>query len=226
MRPGIRSPLRILIFSALVVSLGLLGLTASSAIAQTTTCVDQPALGFFDGNGDGVLSIAEIQSAAPGNTELQAVASDLEAAGISGIQYTGCDGTGGGDQGGGSGEGSGGSDQGSDSSTGSGDDTQDHQSGEGSGDSTAAGSLENATTPGNAEAEDETNGTDAVPATDSNVESANVTDDVDETVVTALPGVGHGASSDADVSVVMHLLSVTSIGAVVVALLMRQRSMA
>lgn len=213
MRPGIRSPLRILIFSALVVSLGLLGLTASSAIAQTTTCVDQPALGFFDGNGDGVLSIAEIQSAAPGNTELQAVASDLEAAGISGIQYTGCDGTGGGDQGGGSGEGSGGSDQGSDSST-------------GSGDSTAAGSLENATTPGNAEVEDETNVTDAVPATDSNVESANVTDDVDETVVTALPGVGHGASSDADVSVVMHLLSVTSIGAVVVALLMRQRSMA
>lgn len=213
MRPGIRSPLRILIFSALVVSLGLLGLTASSAIAQTTTCVDQPALGFFDGNGDGVLSIAEIQSAAPGNTELQAVASDLEAAGISGIQYTGCDGTGGGDQGGGSGEGSGGSDQGSDSST-------------GSGDSTAAGSLENATTPGNAEAEDETNVTDAGPATDSNVESANVTDDVDETVVTALPGVGHGASSDADVSVVMHLLSVTSIGAVVVALLMRQRSMA
>lgn len=213
MRPGIRSPLRILIFSALVVSLGLLGLTASSAIAQTTTCVDQPALGFFDGNGDGVLSIAEIQSAAPGNTELQAVASDLEAAGISGIQYTGCDGTGGGDQGGGSGEGSGGSDQGSDSST-------------GSGDSTAAGSLENATTPGNAEAEDETNVADAVPATDSNVESANVTDDVDETVVTALPGVGHGASSDADVSVVMHLLSVTSIGAVVVALLMRQRSMA
>jgi hypothetical protein len=175
--------------------------------------VDQPALGFFDGNGDGVLSIAEIQSAAPGNTELQAVANDLEAAGISGIQYTGCDGTGGGDQGGGSGEGSGGSDQGSDSST-------------GSGDSTAAGSLENATTPGNAEAEDETHGTDAVPATDSNVESANVTDDVDETVVTALPGVGHGASSDADVFVVMHLLSVTSIGAVVVALLMRQRRMA
>lgn len=76
---------------AATASLILIGSLASDASAQSVKCAPSPALGVLDSNGDGTLSIGEIRSADPNNAELQGLASQLEAKGISGIQYVGCD---------------------------------------------------------------------------------------------------------------------------------------
>lgn len=54
-------------------------------------CVEQPAFGAFDTDGDGVLSISELKAADPNNAQLQEVSSALEAAGIAGLRYQGCE---------------------------------------------------------------------------------------------------------------------------------------
>ncbi len=79
---------------AILTPLMLMGALESTAAAQSIKCSVAPALGLFDGNGDGILTVGEIRAAAPDNAELQGVASQLEAKGISGVQYVGCDGAG------------------------------------------------------------------------------------------------------------------------------------
>jgi len=74
----------------------LLSPLAVDAAAQSVQCVDQPALGVFDSNGDRVLTVGEIRAAAPDNAKLQGIASQLEARGLTGIQYAGCGASGGG----------------------------------------------------------------------------------------------------------------------------------
>lgn len=76
---------------AILTPLMLMGALESNAAAQSIKCSVAPALALFDGNGDGILTTDEIRSAAPDNAELQGQASQLEAKGISGIQYVGCD---------------------------------------------------------------------------------------------------------------------------------------
>lgn len=76
---------------AILTPLMLMGALESNAVAQSIKCSVAPALALFDGNGDGILTTDEIRSAAPDNAELQGQAGQLEAKGISGIQYVGCD---------------------------------------------------------------------------------------------------------------------------------------
>ena len=76
---------------AATATLILVGSLTSGASAQAIRCAPAPALAAIDSNGDGILTVDEIRSADPNNADLQAQASRLEAAGISGIQYTGCD---------------------------------------------------------------------------------------------------------------------------------------
>lgn len=135
---------------AVLTPLLLMGAFESNAAAQSIKCSVAPALAIFDGNGDGILTTDEIRSAAPDNAELQGQASQLEAKGISGVQYVGCDpssnGTGttpgtGSDSGAGTGSGTGttpgtGSEAGSGTGSGSG---VDSGSGSGTGSGTGVG---------------------------------------------------------------------------------------
>lgn len=82
---------RLRITIAILTPLMLMGALESNAVAQSIKCSVAPALALFDGNGDGILTTDEIRSAAPDNAELQGQAGQLEAKGISGIQYVGCD---------------------------------------------------------------------------------------------------------------------------------------
>ncbi len=79
------------VFPIVIMALGMLGVMASSARAQTIECVDEPVMGFFDADEDGVLSLAEVREADPDDPELQQIAESMEAEGLSGIQYRDCD---------------------------------------------------------------------------------------------------------------------------------------
>lgn len=57
---------------------------------KTLPCVEKPEFRAFDTDGDGVLSISELRSAAPDNAQLQQIVEALESAGVAGIRYTGC----------------------------------------------------------------------------------------------------------------------------------------
>jgi hypothetical protein len=72
-------------------ALGMLGVMASSARVQTIACVDEPVMGFFDADEDGVLTLAEVREADPDDPELQQIAESMEEEGLSGIQYRDCD---------------------------------------------------------------------------------------------------------------------------------------
>lgn len=84
-----------------LLALGLLGF--STAAAQSAEiCSPNPALALADGNGDGVVSVGELQALnelAGGNADLEAQIDRVVAQGITGIRYTGC--TADGDAGGG-----------------------------------------------------------------------------------------------------------------------------
>jgi len=67
-----------------------MGTTVVPTAAQEI-CQEEPTLALADGNKDGVASVEEILALAPDNAQLQAAADQLEAAGITGIRYTGCD---------------------------------------------------------------------------------------------------------------------------------------
>lgn len=53
-------------------------------------CVEKPEFKAFDTDGDGVLSIGELRSAAANNEQLQSIVEAVEANGIAGLRYTGC----------------------------------------------------------------------------------------------------------------------------------------
>jgi len=132
------------LIAALAVMIGMMGALAPTTAAQTI-CRNEPTLGLVDSDGDGVATTGEIRALAPDNAELQSVAGQLEAQGITGIQYSGCTE---GENGGGNGDGNGG---GADNSGDSGDDTgtgtegggdgtgSDDASGDGSGNGGAEG---------------------------------------------------------------------------------------
>ncbi len=98
MRSRISSSSRLPDFVVLILVVGLLGITPSTMRAQTTECVDEPLLEFFDANGDGVLREEEIRAADPDNAELQSMADRMDDEGVAGLQYTGCDESDDGDQ--------------------------------------------------------------------------------------------------------------------------------
>lgn len=91
MRNGFQSYVRITTIALLAVCL--YGAQVSLVSAEIV-CRSAPALAIADGDGDGVVTLGEIDAinaAAGGNAELQAVRDQLAAQGISGIQYAGCD---------------------------------------------------------------------------------------------------------------------------------------
>lgn len=90
MRSRISSSSRLPDFVLLLLVVGLLGMAPSTMRAQTTECVDEPVLEFFDANDDSVLSEEEIRAADPDNAELQGLADRMEDEGVAGLQYTGC----------------------------------------------------------------------------------------------------------------------------------------
>jgi|GEM_PF-2788016 len=97
MRSGIRSYVRITTIALLAVCL--YGAQMSQVTAEVV-CRPAAALAIADGDGDGVVTLGEIDAinaAAGGNAELQAVRDQLAAQGITGIQYAGCDADAGGD---------------------------------------------------------------------------------------------------------------------------------
>jgi len=53
--------------------------------------VNQPELEAFDQNGDGIVSFEELEHLLPANERLREVVVALQAKGIFGIKYTGCD---------------------------------------------------------------------------------------------------------------------------------------
>lgn len=102
-------------FVLILLGLGIAPLGSMPASAQTPACVNEPGLAFFDANGDGVLSLGELQAVASQfpDPDLQALVAQAAAEpSFGGIQYGGCShssGSGAGSGGsGGSGAGSGG----------------------------------------------------------------------------------------------------------------------
>jgi hypothetical protein len=90
-KPMFQVAARRCIAALVLVAIALAGMATLPASAQTTECVDEPLLEFFDADDDGVLSVAEIRTADPDNVELQELADRTESEGISGLQYSGCD---------------------------------------------------------------------------------------------------------------------------------------
>lgn len=88
---GFRLPPRILAPALLIAWVGLWSVGVPFAGAQMIECTDQPLLATFDANDDGVLSVVEIRQADPDDVELQEYADELEAAGVIGVFYQGCD---------------------------------------------------------------------------------------------------------------------------------------
>jgi hypothetical protein len=206
---------------AILTPLMLMGAFESNAAAQSIKCSVAPALAIFDGNGDGILTTDEIRSAAPDNAELQGQASQLEAKGISGVQYVGCDpssnGTGttpgtGTDSGAGTGSGTGttpgtgseagsGVDSGSGSGTGVGTGTgTGTESGTGSGDGT--GSTSSSTGNGSTTTGGSTSGSTSVAGKTSTTTSKT------GLVIGSLPntGFGNGFTSDHGAPALVWLL--------------------
>lgn len=85
-----RTPLLVRRLAMGLMILSLASATAVAAVAEEV-CRAEPAVAVADDNGDGVASIDEIRAFAPDNAELQRAADQLEAEGVSGIRYTGCD---------------------------------------------------------------------------------------------------------------------------------------
>ena len=75
---------------AAVLCVGAVG-TSELPVAAQEVCREEPALVLVDTNKDGVASVDEIRALAPGNVDLEAAADQLEAEGITGIRYTGCE---------------------------------------------------------------------------------------------------------------------------------------
>ncbi len=84
-----RHRVMVCLMSALL-CLGAMGTTALPTAAQEV-CQEEPTLAVVDGNKDGVASVEEIRAVAPDNTRLQELTGQLEAQGVTGIRYTGCD---------------------------------------------------------------------------------------------------------------------------------------
>lgn len=86
----------------ILLALAATGLGTAPVSAQGPACVNEPSLEFFDSNGDGVISIGELQAVASQfpDPELQALVAEAAASpSFGGIQYRGCSpgaGTGGG----------------------------------------------------------------------------------------------------------------------------------
>lgn len=86
-----RLVLRIAVLLAMVATAVLAAGNPSPASAQTIECDEQPLLGAFDANDDGVVSVAEIRQADPDDQTLQEYADELEASDVFGVFYRGCD---------------------------------------------------------------------------------------------------------------------------------------
>ncbi len=162
--------------SLIIVLLAATSMGAIPVSAQAPACVNEPGLAFFDANGDGVLSLGELQAVASQfpDPDLQALVAQAAAEpSFGGIQYGGCSPSSG------SGGGSGGSDAGSGGSGGSG-------AGSGGGGTTT---IDNAPTDSPAEVD-----TDAPVVTDPPTAADPVTETITEatspdcTVVELYPG--------------------------------------
>lgn len=82
--------------TVLLIGLTTLGLFGTGAVSAQTgeICELNPQLELADGNGDGVVSIEEIDEIIElvgGNEDLESVRDQAVAAGITGIRYTDCD---------------------------------------------------------------------------------------------------------------------------------------
>lgn len=82
--------------TVLLIGLTTLGLFGTGAVSAQTgeICELNPQLELTDGNGDGVVSIEEIDEIIElvgGNEDLESVRDQAVAAGITGIRYTDCD---------------------------------------------------------------------------------------------------------------------------------------
>lgn len=208
---------------ATLATLILMSALASNASAQSVKCVDAPALSLFDGNGDGVLTIGEIQAAAPDNAELQGLAGQLSAKGISGIQYTGgCSGSDAGTTPGGTGSGT------TPGGTGAGT----TPGGTDSGTTPGTGST-NGTTPGTGSANGATTTTtggtgDGTAAGGSTSGSTSVTGNGITTAtgvyVGSLPNTGDGYTSDSSMPAFVVMFAMASMLALACAFALRRSS--
>jgi hypothetical protein len=213
-----RTPLLVRGLATGLMAIGLVGATALPVAAEEI-CQDQPVLAAVDGNGDGVASVGEIRSVAPDNAELQAAADQLDARGVTGIRYTGCDG-GAGDGGAGGaddgGTGAGGADDGGAGDGGAADGTA---SGDGAEASGSGSGTDSATT------DDGSTGTSAGSA--DGAETGDGTTGSADVSISGLPSTGQGASASGwDATKVMLILSAASIMALGAAVTLRKRSMA
>jgi len=161
---------------------GLMSVMTSPAAAEVI-CQESALLGNFDSNKDGVVSSDEIRAADPNNTRLQEIAAELEARGVDGIRYAGCDGSGTGTTppAGGDGEGTtppaGDGGAGTDTSAGDGGAGTDTAGGEGTDNTSSSGG-----------------------------EAADVSDAADELLVTVLPETGQGSPSNQNAPMILVAL--------------------
>lgn len=196
-----RTPLLIRGLATGVMAIGLLGATVLPVAAQEI-CREEPFLAAVDGNGDGVVSTAEIRSVHPDNARLQELAGQLEAAGVTGIRYTGCDdGTG----------------NGSGSGTGTGNGA----------DASGSGTNGSATGDGGATSANATGAGGSTGTSASGAGGGDTTESTDDVVITDMPSVGQGAStvSGWDATMVTLIVGAASIMTLGAALTLRRRSL-
>jgi len=219
--------LRVTIATLATFTFILLGPLAGGAAAQSVACAEQPALGVFDGNGDGVLTVGEIRAAAPDNAQLQGIASQLEAKGISGIQYAGCNGSGNGatTAGNGSNAGTTTTTAGASSNgvtTAAGGSTTGATAGGGSGNGTSTTSAGTGSSTGNGTA---TSGATGAGTTTGNGTSTTIPGT--SIHISSLPNTGHGQLSEQGNSTLMLLLAaagILALGGAVASRLRREAS--
>jgi hypothetical protein len=230
-----RTPLLVRGLATGLMAIGLVGATALPVAAEEI-CQDQPVLAAVDGNGDGVASVGEIRSVAPDNAELQAAADQLEARGVTGIRYTGCDDSGG-DGGTGTGDGGAGAGTG-DGGTGTGDGGSGTGTGDGGAGTGDGGAVDGTASGDGAEASGSGSGTDSATtgdgSTGTSASSADraetgdgTTGSADAVSISGLPSTGQGASASGwDATMVMLILSAASVTALGAAVTLRKRSLA
>ncbi len=182
-----------------VMALGLMSTMTLPAVAQEI-CREEPLLAAADSNGDGVASTEEIRSINPNNARLQELAGQLEAAGVTGIRYTGCDG-GTGDAGTGTGNGA---------------------------DASGSGTNGSATGDGGATSANATGAGGSTGTSASGAGGGDTTESTDDVVITDMPSVGQGAStvSGWDATMVTLIVGAASIMTLGAALTLRRRSLA